>query len=52
MLDPRSQVVPFGHRLASMEIPLKHSGQSANQASATSGVARTMSMFIGLTIRK
>jgi hypothetical protein len=52
MLDPRSQVVPFGHRLASMEIPLKHSGQSANQAPSASGVARAMSMFIGLTIRK
>jgi hypothetical protein len=49
---PRSQLVQFGHRLASKEISGKHSGQSAGLAPSTSGVARAASMFIGLTIKK
>src|ERR671920_1239429 len=50
--DPRSQVVQFGHRLASGEIGLKHSGQIAGSPSAAGGLTLAMSAFIGLMTRK
>ena len=49
---PRSHVVQFGHRLASGEIGLKHSGQIAVSASAAGGATLAMRAFIGLMMKK